>query len=203
MRIISAGPISIHASRGGSDRNICRCPYTSRYFNPRFPRGKRHFPPGTGRACYQFQSTLPAGEATKTVLLSLSSQTFQSTLPAGEATISCKVIFYLLYFNPRFPRGKRRRGYGLGAINQRFQSTLPAGEATLYFMTVNGESIFQSTLPAGEATLNAKASQEGKIISIHASRGGSDDCDPCEACEVRYFNPRFPRGKRQYGQAVP
>ena len=34
-------PISIHASRGGSDLRFRQHAYGRQYFNPRFPRGKR------------------------------------------------------------------------------------------------------------------------------------------------------------------
>ena len=64
LAIFAAVSISIHASRGGSDsRDIIRF---KRYkdFNPRFPRGKRHFSKGRKVDRVLFQSTLPAGEAT-------------------------------------------------------------------------------------------------------------------------------------------
>ena len=80
--------ISIHASRGGSDP----------------------FAIAPGQTLFVFQSTLPAGEATKL--------TFIPTLPKR-------------YFNPRFPRGKR--------------------------LEIEAED------------------EHDAAISIHASRGGSDD----------------------------
>ena len=96
--------ISIHASRGGSDPSVFG------FFSPSFG----------------FQSTLPAGEATRSSSsLGSSSALFQSTLPAGEAT--------------RFP----------GAITSsfQFQSTLPAGEATIWnraYISTNKISIHAS-----------------------------------------------------------
>ena len=56
--------ISIHASRGGSDDNDNTSASTEA----------------------KFQSTLPAGEATKTRTALMHHGIFQSTLPAGEAT---------------------------------------------------------------------------------------------------------------------
>ncbi len=56
--------ISIHASRGGSDLALTTSLAAIVHFNPRFPRGKRPFPPGVLERQYRFQSTLPAGEAT-------------------------------------------------------------------------------------------------------------------------------------------
>ena len=56
------------------------------------------------------------------------------------------------YFNPRFPRGKRRDEVAL--MPESF--------------------VFQSTPPAGEATHGPLGPQVAKPISIHASREGSD-----------------------------
>ena len=78
-----------------------------------------------------------------------------------------------------------------------FQSTFPAGEATYdnnpilkWCMT------FQSTLPVGEATPFMPEHRLEEHISIHAFRGESDPNSPTEPCPFKYFNPRFPRGKR-------
>ena len=57
--------ISIHASRGGSDLISMSFPFSVSYFNPRFPRGKRHLTGVKDIQDYIFQSTLPAGEATE------------------------------------------------------------------------------------------------------------------------------------------
>ena len=56
--------ISIHASRGGSDRFPLACLMISSNFNPRFPRGKRLTVADFMAEWLEFQSTLPAGEAT-------------------------------------------------------------------------------------------------------------------------------------------
>ena len=65
--------ISIHASRGGSDPMRRLFLMRMQDFNPRFPRGKRRCRSWKLRCRSLFQSTLPAGEATKmpkdTVLL--------------------------------------------------------------------------------------------------------------------------------------
>ena len=55
-----------------------------------------------------------------------------------------------------------------------FQSTLPAGEATHYGQHDAAYHLFQSTLPAGEATPLRRIVALASLISIHASRGGSD-----------------------------
>ena len=102
--------ISIHASRGGSDKMICAIRDGVPHFNPRFPRGKRRRLGGAVGQIAQFQSTLPAGEATYSSCPFTAVNTFQSTLPAGEATSAASPIWaQMSYFNPRFPRGKRLR----------------------------------------------------------------------------------------------
>ena len=104
----------------------------------------------------------------------------------------------MLYnFNPRFPRGKRRFSFGSRPYSYSFQSTLPAGEATPMTARSTFANIFQSTLPAGEATRGRGIRFYQMPISIHASRGGSDSLrSRLWRKEWRYFNPRFPRGKR-------
>ena len=144
-------------------------------FNPRFPRGKRHLVPsepahkaisihasrGGSDACevnywkhgYLFQSTLPAGEATPSIMQELLVVKFQSTLPAGEATIEARVISWLSHISIHASRG------GSDVKNG------PLSKRAL---------IFQSTLPAGEATKRCRPLTPKRLISIHASRGGSD-----------------------------
>ena len=168
--------ISIHASREGSD--------------PLSPTGAKSWS--------VFQSTLPAREATSPSRRSYSTAAFQSTLPAREATtVQGSGSQRVSNFNPRFPRGKRRTVDKDSHIDHPFQSTLPAGEATKSGNRDSDFARFQSTLPAGEATRGVAAliylswgfqstlpAGEAtpfpaimwidSIISIHASRGGSD-----------------------------
>ena len=168
--------ISIHASRGGSDGRAGEALTSRQHFNPRFPRGKRHGHRDLIAAALEFQSTLPAGEATqgtsflrRYLCISIHASRggsdlfvqsvgsfllrFQSTLPAGEATFYFRaLVLYTL----------------------KFQSTLPAGEATQAMDGRKLPGLFQSTLPAGEATLFGAFTPCLVLISIHASRGGSD-----------------------------
>ena len=147
----------------------------------------------------RFQSTLPAREATVNVCAgTMPWQGFQSTLPAREATyLEQKDFTNTLNISIHASREGSDRSERAGARRQRFQSTLPAREATLPAGTTSPISIFQSTLPAREATVSgvwavataknfnprfprgkrlfmmlARSSVE--IISIHASREGSD-----------------------------
>ena len=66
------------------------------------------------------------------------------------------ILVYLIYFNPRSPWGERPV----------VLSSLMIG------------SIFQSTLPVGGATPETQRPDQGRGISIHAPRGGSDGCTP-------------------------
>ena len=80
--------ISIHASRGGSDRAGGSFPCSiSFYFNPRFPRGKR---PSSRRSAPRHPAiSIHASRGGSDLFFLLFGQrltTFQSTLPAGEAT---------------------------------------------------------------------------------------------------------------------
>ena len=145
--------ISIHASRGGSDRLCWSTARLLTNFNPRFPWGKRLEMGGWSSSYVLFQSTLPVGEATQSAAVPGGASQFQSTLPVGEATGSC-------------PRPCRTHGISIHASRggsdgstisaesycRRFQSTLPVGEATWKTRILNRKLAFQSTLPVGEAT---------------------------------------------------
>ena len=99
---------------------------------------------------------------------------FQSTLPAGEAT----------YAKPAWKNPKSL-----------FQSTLPAGEATQTHILAIKRMIFQSTLPAGEATTFYEVSKSNRCISIHASRGGSDEGKGKKDFTVKEFQSTLPAGE--------
>ena len=123
-----------------------------------------------------FQSTLPAGEATPAASTCRTMSLFQSTLPAGEATqfkgadpkelaisihasrggsdLSANMhAQYPVDFNPRFPRGKR-----LG-LEIRILVVIP---------------YFNPRFPRGKRPNVSMMLPHFLLISIHASRGGSD-----------------------------
>ena len=155
-----------------------------------------------------------------TAMRHTTSSLFQSTLPAGEATwfLLCWLVLKK-YFNPRFPRGKRRRqlashiqapisihasrggsDHNDGCVSagiERFQSTLPAGEAT--GERYNYDYVSEISIHASRGGSDAYPELEvaSSEISIHASRGGSDAQARKKSISGLYFNPRFPRGKRQ------
>ena len=125
-------------------------------------------------------------------------------------------------FNPRFPRGKRRERQGgdnMGnvisihasrggsdpkrlpviAVDAIFQSTLPAGEATLKGPPPRRRTRgFQSTLPAGEATKNHGYLLPSVHISIHASRGESDEYKAKTKEQELSFQSTLPAGEATY-----
>ena len=146
--------ISIHASREGSDFQNLLIFFVSIYFNPRFPRGKRQSPYVSRFVHPTFQSTLPAREATISMIFHGVHLLFQSTLPAREATLGvCHHVERV----------------------DRFQSTLPAREATLlpYFCR-HAVKNFNPRFPRGKRQCAYCGNHISLDISIHASREGSD-----------------------------
>ena len=86
---LQATRISIHAPRGGSDpKNLVRMT-RKRYFNPRSPRGERRTVsvPADSAGC-NFNPRSPRGERQKGEICMNEFKLFQSTLPAGGATRS-------------------------------------------------------------------------------------------------------------------
>ena len=79
-----------------------------------------------------------------------------------------------------------------------FQSTLPARGATAAEKRGYIYGKFQSTLPARGATEGGEEMITKILISIHAPREGSDLQLSCRYTDFIYFNPRSPRGERQY-----
>ena len=144
-------------------------------FNPRFPRGKR---PSAGLLQSMprgFQSTLPAREATLTLMglpddrrISIHASREGSdfiTRPSKGCTFD---------FNPRFPRGKRLL----------ISPFIPL----ILIISIHASR-------EGSDHRHRCRSHHGRI-SIHASREGSDRLHKRAYSALDYFNPRFPRGKR-------
>ena len=124
--------ISIHAPRGGSDRQRSGPESPMANFNPRSPRGERLYSKDGIAYAKAFQSTLPAGGATSySFALMFASSRFQSTLPAGGATKFGNDPTVFMAISIHAPRGGsdgacRHNRHVVG----QFQSTLPAGGAT-------------------------------------------------------------------------
>ena len=122
-----------------------------------------------------FQSTLPAGEATTLTSMTLSSsREFQSTLPAGEAT-KADASFW---------------------STGRFQSTLPAGEATIRRSPCGSDSPdFNPRFPRGKRQDSSEIYNRISVISIHASRGGSDEMYTGLPRRFQEFQSTLPAGE--------
>ena len=152
-------------------------------FNPRFPRGKRQSFRQLTTPPLLFQSTLPAREATpipgilgddKAISIHASREGSDNAIIAETAN--------KVYFNPRFPRGKRLQEF-------------------LGFRVIQEISIHASREGSDQGV--HASPQYPYHISIHASREGSDAIYCRLQCRRRYFNPRFPRGKRRYRWGFP
>ena len=176
--------------------------------------------PVSSQTFLEFQSTLPAGEATKECQRYSQSQAISIHASRGGSDSTFPFMSLWMYtFQSTLPAGEATQSACPSSCAQTFQSTLPAGEATqihllpLHLMqisihasrggsdytayeTYKEDYIFQSTLPAGEATKIWFKLWPYVFISIHASRGGSDILRASFSASGDNFNPRFPRGKR-------
>ena len=125
----------------------------------------------------KFQSTLPAREATWSGRDSSPTWQFQSTLPAGEATISTLRQLHMTWiFQSTLPAGEATAAERVVFLFREFQSTLPAGEATQQAIAQGvGAMNFNPRFPRGKRQRNRFDRDALTYISIHASRGGSDN----------------------------
>ena len=103
------------------------------------------------------------------------------------------------YFNPRIPRGMRHIEYSDYDIGTGISIHASREGCDVTNIPVSDLATgFQSTHPARDATIMADTVRRVYAISIHASREGCD----CLLCRIlvglHYFNPRIPRGMRQY-----
>ena len=149
--------------------------YRLQLFNPRFPRGKRPFLQILKKGSCHFQSTLPAGEATRQCLIKNQYVfIFQSTLPAGEATkrrfrlysfirfsihasrggsdqLILKNRLIVHFFNPRFPRGKRHSTISVSATPDfLFNPRFPRGKRRTPDSRLSGYGFFNPRFPRGK-----------------------------------------------------
>ena len=163
--------ISIHASREGSDKTT-----SNTSINPEFqstlPAREATLPDVYSPTTDEFQSTLPAREATKKVQLHTPSRSISihASREGSDSHSAQSMWLGLANFNPRFPRGKRR--CTPASADERWE--------------------FQSTLPAREATVARMASKAYTCISIHASREGSDLLSPCCRPPIISFQSTLP-----------
>ena len=130
----------------------------------------------------RFQSTLPVGGATR--------------FPSGYSTPGQG-------FNPRFPWGERLGQESLKDIDPSFNPRFPWGERPLPVrVPPGGRAGFNPRFPWGERLFGLKVLRERWFVSIHASRGGSDNSFRYCSHHWPSFNPRFPWGERQWSCAL-
>ena len=186
---------------------------------------------GSGFKCRKsglFQSTLPVGGATCSLLPELQAGAISIHAPRGGSDI--KVINHRIedLISIHAPRGGSDSVTGMANIlRQVFQSTLPLGGATRKILTSWTISwSFQSTLPVGGATIpdgylhfcpsdfNPRSPWGERqlvyipfcyppIISIHAPRGGERlDCHRRAGVVLR-ISIHAPRGGSDVGFQLP
>ena len=86
----------------------------------------------------------------------------------------CNGLSVTLNFNPRSPCGERHRIH----------------------LATGSTAAFQSTLPVWGATGAGRCRGQGRKISIHAPRVGSDRINVAISILLCHFNPRSPCGER-------
>ena len=172
--------ISIHAPRVGSDHRIRRRDNPLRYFNPRSPCGERPWEQSKEYFEKLFQSTLPVWGAT--ILLA-------SSLPGNAISIHAPRVGS---DNPCCTRK---------SWNYRFQSTLPVWGATTNDATSSPVTVFQSTLPVWGATA-VTANNVSDVTDFNPrSPCGERPAAPQVAANLTlHFNPRSPCGERPGGR---
>ena len=122
---------------------------------------------------------------------------FQSTLPARGATRTIKKSCKNIWISIHAPRtGSDRCNHYAGNAGKYFNPRSPHGERLIDALTAQRIEAFQSTLPARGATLLCYHFSRRKGISIHAPRTGSDNGASRGTDKAGNFNPRSPHGER-------
>ena len=189
--------ISIHASRMGCDCNHCGPASWPSYFNPRIPYGMRLFDHSVLNDAGIFQSTHPVWDATSVrALLALRPLISIHASRMGCDAVICHCRPLDCDFNPRIPYGMRRWTVPSSVFSVLFQSTHPVWDATWAFFDWGLDPAFQSTHPVWDATQALRHIEDGRVISIHASRMGCDGVGAAEETGHSDFNPRIPYGMR-------
>ena len=145
--------ISIHAPREGGDSRAAGTGCGSPYFNPRPPRGGRHF-----SLCAEIKSV-----------------TFQSTPPARGATAYHAFLHWMHTISIHAPRegGDASMVLRLPTISISIHAPREGGDVIVdRWEKFTGK--FQSTPPARGATTLRTDPRTGGKISIHAPREGGD-----------------------------
>ena len=121
--------ISIHAPRGGSDRPSPTRPIDRGDFNPRSPWGERQSTINPGIWEGLFQSTLPVGGATASLVVVVRRLPISIHAPRGGSDPRWKMPRPTgSYFNPRSPWGERHTSVGSITASEHFNPRSPWGE---------------------------------------------------------------------------
>ena len=166
--------VSIHAPRGGSDKQ-CSWPPARRIVSIHAPRGGSDTIPAPAPSFQgRFNPRSPWGERL-------------GVIPGGGAAVG---------FNPRSPWGERLSDADRKHCFRWFQSTLPVGGATP--IPRRGVILLPVSIhaPRGGSDQKQREKKERKLVSIHAPRGGSDDQGQGHGIPPSGFNPRSPWGER-------
>ena len=150
------------------------------YFNPRSPRGERHYPSKDNWNVQYISIHAPRGgsdfdpEAVIHLAPSISIHAPRGGSDVGGDSIRTDFT----NFNPRSPRGERQERIRVSEEKRLFQSTLPAGGATISLSCCCLPfNYFNPRSPRGERQDTALPPCLHVQISIHAPRGGSDSKD--------------------------
>ena len=174
---IDGSGISIHASRGGSDLSATITISAANDFNPRFPRGKRRLISQRKITIQYFNPRFPRGK--RPASAKLETRLLNISIHASRGGSDCFpfVPLFRIYISIHASRGGSDPTETLPLVRQLiFQSTLPAGEATMVDSLFTFEIYyFNPRFPRGKRPDEAHRMNLEWNISIHASRGGSDN----------------------------
>ena len=168
-------------------------------FNPRSPWGERPLIINAFWSTGSFQSTLPVGGATGTVVITrVGARNFNPRSPWGERLSGGSVEIQSRNFNPRSPWGERL-GYPEKPSDTwtDFNPRSPWGERPVF--PVDGKDGIHISIhaPRGGSDNIITSTPGNSRISIHAPRGGSDQLLSSRRPGTGNFNPRSPWGERQ------
>ena len=204
-RPCTAGHISIHAPRTGSDARAAEYPAAPSsfqstlpargatacgkrrnarmdYFNPRSPHGERREVLDGLWIVRKFQSTLPARGATADSWKFEWVERISIHAPRTGSDERCAIFLQKSRnFNPRSPHGERRRSSRKAFSLKKFQSTLPARGATPLQPVKSTKSRFQSTLPARGATNEEMQRVRQKAFQSTLPARGATGAAGCES----------------------
>ncbi len=196
--------ISIHAPREGCDSMFTRSMFSSRKFQSTHPARGATVRQGSAPAPTQFQPTHPARGATRRASFACSVIVFQPTHPARGAT-GADFVRRLADgdFNPRTPRGVRRsvsHRYNAGIY---FNPRTPRGVRPDRYVTISPKLTISTHAPREGCDMvhGSKYRSISPFQPTHPARGATDGM-PDASADLRYFNPRTPRGVRP-ARALP